>query len=237
MLDPARPGRSIPASDTPVLSQQAGNGRTPDPLKFGSASSLSNSHRFASRCARWRLPRPGWLAADAGGSFEAVAVDVAGEVADEPGVLHAEGGGSELGIEVGDELGDASLAAERRGGARGPERPGEVALVSWAVAGARGAGDDHVGVEGAQGGAVSSSLMVRLRSWALEAACSNASRPMSRSCGCPVLAVHRRNSARWALSSRTLPVKAGWLPSWRVVAGSMRMSLRRFAQPKKPRST
>src|ERR1019366_8142173 len=107
-----------------------------------SACALRNSHRFASRCARWRLPRTGWLAADAGGSFEAVAVDVAGEVADEPGVLHAEGGGRELGIEVGDELGDASLAAERRGGARGPERPGEVALVSWAVAGARGAGDD-----------------------------------------------------------------------------------------------
>jgi hypothetical protein len=84
------------------------------PLKFGSASSFSNSHRFASRCARQHLQRTGWLAADAGGAFEAVAVDVIGEVADEPGVLHAEGGGGELGIQVGDELGDPGLPAQRR---------------------------------------------------------------------------------------------------------------------------
>src|SRR4029077_20826919 len=71
----------------------------------------------------------GWLAAGAGGAFEAVAVDVAGEVADESGGLHAEGGGGELGVQVGDELGDPGLPAQRRRGARGPEDPGEVGLV------------------------------------------------------------------------------------------------------------
>jgi hypothetical protein len=49
------------------------------------------------------------------GAFETVAVHVAGEVADEPGVLHAEGGGGELGIQVGDELGDPGLPAQPGG--------------------------------------------------------------------------------------------------------------------------
>lgn len=31
-------------------------------------------------------------------------------------------------------------------------------------------------------------------------------------------------------------MKAGWLPSWKAVAGSTRMSLRHFAQPKKPQA-
>jgi hypothetical protein len=43
--------------------------------------------------------------------------------------LHAEGGGGELGVQVGDELGDPGLPAQRRRGARGPEDPGEVGLV------------------------------------------------------------------------------------------------------------
>ena len=83
---------------------------TAGPEKFGSASSLSNSHWFASRCARQHLQRTGSLA-DACGAFETVAVHVVGEVADEAGVLHAEGGGGELGIQVGDELGDPGLPA------------------------------------------------------------------------------------------------------------------------------
>jgi predicted dithiol-disulfide oxidoreductase (DUF899 family) len=52
--------------------------------------------------------------------------------------LHAEGGGGELGIQVGDELGDPGLPAPRRRGARRPEDPREVALVRGAVAGAGG---------------------------------------------------------------------------------------------------
>ncbi len=31
-------------------------------------------------------------------------------------------------------------------------------------------------------------------------------------------------------------MKAGWLPNWKAVAESMRMSLRRFAQPEKPQA-
>ena len=83
----------------------------PIEAQFGPVRTFVNSHRFASRCARQHLQRTGWLAADAGGAFEAVAVDVIGEVADESGVLHAEGGGGELGVQVGDELGDPGLPA------------------------------------------------------------------------------------------------------------------------------
>jgi hypothetical protein len=49
-------------------------------LKFGSASSLSNPHRFAGRCARCRLKCPGLSAGF--GALEPVAGDVVGEVAD-----------------------------------------------------------------------------------------------------------------------------------------------------------
>jgi len=80
-------------------------------IAIGTNLPFSKAHRFASRCARQHLQRTGWLAADAGGAFAAVAVDVAGEVADESGVLHAGGGGGELGIQVGDELGDPGLPA------------------------------------------------------------------------------------------------------------------------------
>src|SRR5258705_4578092 len=98
VLLPAEPLRSSHASGSPpVLSQYAFSGWCPYPLKFASASSLSNPHRFASRCARQHLQRTGSLAG-ARGAFETVAVHVVGEVADEPGVLHAEGGGGELGV-------------------------------------------------------------------------------------------------------------------------------------------
>ena len=49
--------------------------------------------------------------------MESVAVDVVGEVSHKSGVLHAEHGGGEFGIEVGDELGQTGLAAEGGAGA------------------------------------------------------------------------------------------------------------------------
>jgi hypothetical protein len=72
------------------------------------------------------------------GAFETVVVHVVGEIADEPGVLHSEGGGGELGVQVGNELGDPGLPAQRRRGARRAEDPGEVGLVRGAVTGAGG---------------------------------------------------------------------------------------------------
>ena len=129
VFDPAFPGRSMMASGSPdpsgAVVGPGGQGVEAEGLlPCGAGLSFSNSHRFASRCARQHLQRTGWLAADAGGAFEAVAVDVVGEVADEPGVLHAEGGGGELGVQVGDELGDPGLPAQRRRGARRAGGPG-----------------------------------------------------------------------------------------------------------------
>ena len=107
-------------------------------FQVGAAPSLSNSHRFAATCARWCLRRPGLSGGR--GALEAVAVNVVGEVADQAGVVHAECGGGELGVEVVDELGDPGLPAGGRRGARGREQAGEVGadrrgwspvLVAW----------------------------------------------------------------------------------------------------------
>src|SRR5438477_10427831 len=96
VLDPAEPGRSIPASGSPVLSHQQPNGCRPKPLKLGSAPCFSNPHRFAGTCARCHLRCPGSSAGD--GALEPVTGRVAGEVADQAGALHAVGGGGGLGV-------------------------------------------------------------------------------------------------------------------------------------------
>src|SRR5690242_18178007 len=93
-----------PAAPVP-WSAKAVSGWNPNVFfQVGVACSFSNPHRFAGTCARWCLQRPGWSAGH--GALEPVAVDVAGEVAHQAGVVHAEGGGGELGVEVIDELGD-----------------------------------------------------------------------------------------------------------------------------------
>jgi len=101
-------------------SANAASGWSPNVFfQVGAAFSSSNPHRFARTCAWWHRRCPGWSAGD--GPLEPVVVDVVGEVADQPCVLHAEGGGGELGVEVVDELGDPGLPAGRRCGARGRE--------------------------------------------------------------------------------------------------------------------
>ena len=88
------------------------------------ACSLSKSHWFVGRCARWRLQCPGLSARCE--PLDAVLVDVIGEVAGQAAVVHAERGGGELGAEVVDELGDPCLAACRRRDACRDEPAGEV---------------------------------------------------------------------------------------------------------------
>ena len=114
MIGPVEPGRSIHASGSRTLSEAAISALWPNPLKFGSARSLPNPHGFAGPCARRRLRCPGLSAGR--GALKAVAVDVAGQVADRAGVVHAEGGGGQLGVEVVDELSDSGQPALGRRG-------------------------------------------------------------------------------------------------------------------------
>ena len=129
-------GQRLPARPGAVVGERGERVEAVVFFQVGAAFSFSNPHRFAGRCARQRLQRTGWSAGQ--GALEPVAVDVVGEVADEAGVVHAEGGGGELGVQVGDELGDPGLPAGGGVVAAGPEPPGEVGAVAAAVAGAGG---------------------------------------------------------------------------------------------------
>src|SRR5258708_3775001 len=118
-LAAAFPGRGSITRTSSVLSQIARFGQNPmPPLYVATALSFPNSHRFASRCARPRLQRTGWLAADARGAFEAVAVDGAGKGAGEAGVAHAESCGRQLWVPGGGPLGHPGLAADAGEGRR-----------------------------------------------------------------------------------------------------------------------
>src|SRR5262249_17000282 len=126
VFDPALPGRSMMASGSPPpsgpWSANAVSGWKPKVFfQVGAAPSLSNPHRFAGRCARCGLQRPGW-SAGGGGALEPVGGDIVGQIADQAAVAHAERDGGELGVQVVDELGDPGLPACGRRGARGASR-------------------------------------------------------------------------------------------------------------------
>jgi hypothetical protein len=77
-------------------------------------------------------------------------VDVVGEVAQQAGVLHAQSGRGELGVEVGDKLGESGLSACCWCRAGGGELAGQVGTVGRGVSGPRDLGDDDVPIEGLQ---------------------------------------------------------------------------------------
>ena len=96
------------------------------------------------------LPVTHAFGGSADSSLDSIVVEVVGEVAHQAGVVHAKRGGGELGIEVGDELGESGLPAGRRCGPAGGECSGQVGAVGGRVAGPGHAGDDEVRVEGVQ---------------------------------------------------------------------------------------
>ena len=72
------------------------------------------------------LPVTHAFGGSADSSLDSIVVEVVGEVAHQAGVVHAKRGGGELGIEVGDELGESGLPAGRRCGPAGGECSGQV---------------------------------------------------------------------------------------------------------------